>query len=82
MEISQLAETEDFTPLYNYNQSLGNSPSKAKFRALFQAVYGEDTPPKTIKFLVKDVDGKVFFCLYNKTENEVYFEKLTKRNMD
>jgi hypothetical protein len=82
MEIGQLAETEDFTPLYNYNQSLGNAPSKAKFKQLFQAVYGSDTPPKTIKFLVKDVDGKVLFCLYNKQENEVYFEKLTKRSFD
>jgi hypothetical protein len=82
IELGQVAEIEDMTPLYNYHLSLGNNPSKAKFKALFNTVYGSDTPPKSIKFIVKDIDGKVLFCLYNKQENEVYFEKLTKRSFD
>ena len=82
MEISEYFELEDNTPFYNYHLKLGKSPSAAKFKQLFNTVYGSDTPPRSIRFLVKDVDGKVLFCIYRKDLNEVHFEFLTTRSLD
>ena len=79
MEIKTILEENDFSLVIEYNGSLGNNPNRGDFESVVNQVIGQDTPDRTMRFLVHSNNNKWFLVFYVKDQDKFLYEKLTAR---